>query len=96
MLVPYQWGWGGEWLCCWWLGWAVLWKAVICEDLYGAKAESVLSETQNSWVNNKQTCSNYTDKFVLVSTNENQCRECLCCVLTIYNTVLKNIRKKRN
>ena len=71
----------------------MLWKAVICEDLYGAKAESVLSETQNSWVNNKQTCSNYPDKFVLVSTNENQCKECLCCVLTIYNTVLKNIRK---
>ena len=21
MLTPYQRGWGGEWLCYWWVGW---------------------------------------------------------------------------
>ena len=68
------------------------------EDLYRAKAESHLTKTQNFWVNNEQTddeqtCSNCTYKLVLVSTSENHCWECLCCVLVICDTVLKNIRK---
>ena len=38
-------GWGGQ----------MLWEAEVFEDLYGAKAESDLTKTQTSWVNNKQT-----------------------------------------
>ena len=33
----------------------MLWEAEMYENLYGAKAESDLIKTQNSWVNNKQT-----------------------------------------
>ena len=47
-------GWGGEWLCSWWLGWADIWEAEALEDLYGAKTESDLTKTQNSLVNNEQ------------------------------------------
>ena len=38
-------------------GWGeqMLWEAEMFEDLYGAKAESDLTKTQNSWVNNEQT-----------------------------------------
>ena len=38
-------------------GWCgqMLWEAEVFEDLYGAKAESDLTKTQTSWVNNKQT-----------------------------------------
>ena len=42
-------------------------------DFYRAKTEFDLTKTQDSWVNNRQTCSNYTYKLVLLSTNENQC-----------------------
>ena len=38
-------GWGGQ----------MLWEVEVFEDLYGPKAESDLTKTQNSWVNNKQT-----------------------------------------
>ena len=48
MLALYQWGWGGEWLCCRWLGWANVVGAEVLEDLYDAKAESDLNKTQNS------------------------------------------------
>ena len=37
-------GWGGQ----------VLWKTEALEDLYGVKAESDLTKTQNSWVNDEQ------------------------------------------
>ena len=68
----------------------MLWEAEVFEDLYGAKAESDLTKTQTSWVNNKQTnLQQLHYKFVLVSTNENQGWECLCCVLAICDTVLK-------
>ena len=33
----------------------MLWEAEVFEDLYVAKAESDLTKTQNSWVNNGQT-----------------------------------------
>ena len=33
----------------------MLWEAEVFEDLYEAKAESNLTKTQNSWVNNGQT-----------------------------------------
>ena len=33
----------------------MLWEAEVFEDLYEAKAESDLTKTQNSWVNNGQT-----------------------------------------
>ena len=36
-------------------GGQMLWEAEVFEDLYGAKAESDLTKTQTSWVNNKQT-----------------------------------------
>ena len=55
MLVPYQWGWGREWLCYYWLGWAILGQAKIFEDLYGTQAESDLTKTKIPWVNDKQT-----------------------------------------
>ena len=37
-------GWGGK----------MLWKTEALEGLYGAKAESDLTKTQNSWVNDEQ------------------------------------------
>ena len=37
-------GWGGQ----------MLLEAEALEDLFGAKAESDLTKTQNSWVNNEQ------------------------------------------
>ena len=37
-------GWDGQ----------VLWKTEVLEDLYGVKAESDLTKTQNSWVNDEQ------------------------------------------
>ena len=53
MLAPNQWvgeendcvvvGWGGQ----------MLWEAEALEDVYRAKAESDLTKTQNSLVNNK-------------------------------------------
>ena len=33
----------------------MLWEAEVFEYLYGAKAESDLTKSQNSWVNNGQT-----------------------------------------
>ena len=53
MLVPYYWGWGGEWLCYCWLGWAILWQTKIFDNLYGTQAESDLAKTKIPWVNNK-------------------------------------------
>ena len=54
MLAPNQWdgeengcivgGWGGQ----------ILWEAEALEDLYGEMAESELTKTQNSWVNDEQ------------------------------------------
>ena len=38
-------GWGGQ----------MLWEAELFEDLCGPKAESDLTKTRSSWVNNKQT-----------------------------------------
>ena len=32
----------------------MLWKTEALEDLYGVKAESDLTKTQNSWVNDEQ------------------------------------------
>ena len=54
LLTPYQWGWGGEWLCYWWVSWGMEWEAEVLEDWYGAKAESDLTKNQNSQVNNEQ------------------------------------------
>ena len=55
----------GEWLCiCWdgeengcvFGGWGgqVLREFEALEDLYGVKAKSDLTKTQNSWINNEQ------------------------------------------
>ena len=54
MLTPCQRGWGGKWVCYWWVGGQMLWEASVLEDLYGMKAEPDLTKTQNSQVNNEQ------------------------------------------
>ena len=53
MLAPNQWV--GEENGCVVVGWVgqMLWEIEALEDVYRAKAESDLTKTQNSFVNNK-------------------------------------------
>ena len=53
----------------------MLWEAELCKGLYGAKAESALSKTQNSCVNNEQT--NLQQLHILTSSCEYECEPML-------------------
>ena len=73
----------------------MLWEVEVLEDLY-----EDLERLNLTWLKlrilrlmmNRKSCCNCTYKLVLVSTNESQCWECLCCV---YLYCLKKHEKKR-